>query len=101
MQELRKPSYAEICQRIREAPASQAPPHTPKDARATCGAPAGEDRKCDAVPADGGRVAEHRSTRETYSSSSSSSSSSCSSRPGSVALGRGPPPREARRPPSH
>ncbi|CAL8277079.1 unnamed protein product [Lota lota] len=98
--QLRKPSYAEICQRIKEAPASQPPPPpTPKDARPACGL---QDRKCDAPLADGGRAAEHRAARETYSSSSSSSSSSCSSsRPGSVAQGRGPHPREARRPPSH
>ncbi|XP_035526226.1 la-related protein 4B [Morone saxatilis] len=43
--ELRKPSYAEICQRVKDAPTLQQPP-TPKEAKPACGAPAGEERKC-------------------------------------------------------
>uniref|UniRef100_A0A8C3B242 La ribonucleoprotein 4B n=1 Tax=Cyclopterus lumpus TaxID=8103 RepID=A0A8C3B242_CYCLU len=42
--ELRKPSYAEICQRVKDFPTSQQPP-TPKDAKPACAASAGEDRK--------------------------------------------------------
>ncbi|XP_040026828.2 la-related protein 4B isoform X1 [Gasterosteus aculeatus] len=40
--ELRKPSYAEICQRIKDSPTSQQPP-PPKEAKP---AGAGEDKKC-------------------------------------------------------
>uniref|UniRef100_A0A8C4ICA0 La ribonucleoprotein 4B n=1 Tax=Dicentrarchus labrax TaxID=13489 RepID=A0A8C4ICA0_DICLA len=43
-QELRKPSYAEICQRVKDAPTLQQPP-TPKEAKPACAAPAGEERK--------------------------------------------------------
>ncbi|XP_024921834.1 la-related protein 4B isoform X2 [Cynoglossus semilaevis] len=43
--ELRKPSYAEICQRVKDNPASQPTP-TNKEAKPACGAPAGEERKC-------------------------------------------------------
>uniref|UniRef100_A0A8C3AZZ9 La ribonucleoprotein 4B n=1 Tax=Cyclopterus lumpus TaxID=8103 RepID=A0A8C3AZZ9_CYCLU len=79
--ELRKPSYAEICQRVKDFPTSQQPP-TPKDAKPACAASAGEDRKCpDAVPPTGESKA-----RETYPASS---------KPGSAAVR---PPREARRP---
>uniref|UniRef100_A0A671Z4T4 La ribonucleoprotein 4B n=1 Tax=Sparus aurata TaxID=8175 RepID=A0A671Z4T4_SPAAU len=42
--ELRKPSYAEICQRVKDAPTLQQPP-TPKEAKPACAAPAGEERK--------------------------------------------------------
>ncbi|KAG7276068.1 hypothetical protein CRUP_020590 [Coryphaenoides rupestris] len=102
--ELRKPSYAEICQRIKEGPASQPGPHAPKDPRPPPSG-SGEDRR--GPPTDAPPTAEPRATRETYSSSSSSSSSSSCSKPGSVAgalaLARGPPSsREGRRaPPSH
>ncbi|XP_037313821.2 la-related protein 4B [Pungitius pungitius] len=76
--ELRKPSYAEICQRIKDSPTSQQP-QPPKEAK-----PAGEDRKCPdaAAPPTG----EPRA-RETYPPA-------CS-KPGSAAAR---PPREARRP---
>uniref|UniRef100_A0A8C7UA50 La ribonucleoprotein 4B n=1 Tax=Oncorhynchus mykiss TaxID=8022 RepID=A0A8C7UA50_ONCMY len=78
--ELRKPSYAEICQRIKDhAPTLQAP----KEAKpASSAASAGEERKCtDAAPGDRG---EPKVPRETYP---------CSSK--SATLGR---PREVRRP---
>uniref|UniRef100_A0A7N6AQX5 HTH La-type RNA-binding domain-containing protein n=1 Tax=Anabas testudineus TaxID=64144 RepID=A0A7N6AQX5_ANATE len=42
--ELRKPSYAEICQRVKDAPTLQQP-LTPKEAKPACAAPAGEERK--------------------------------------------------------
>uniref|UniRef100_A0A3Q3QQQ3 HTH La-type RNA-binding domain-containing protein n=1 Tax=Monopterus albus TaxID=43700 RepID=A0A3Q3QQQ3_MONAL len=42
--ELRKPSYAEICQRVKDAPTLQQPA-TPKEAKPACTAPAGEERK--------------------------------------------------------
>ncbi|KAG7234353.1 hypothetical protein INR49_004875 [Caranx melampygus] len=102
--ELRKPSYAEICQRVKDAPSSQPP--TAKEAKPACAAPsAGDDRKCpDASPAPPAEA----KARETYPSSSSSSSSSTStstsssssssSKPGSAAIAPGRPPREARRP---
>ncbi|PWA30092.1 hypothetical protein CCH79_00009776 [Gambusia affinis] len=60
--ELRKPSYAEICQRAKDAPT---PPHSgpPKEAKPSCAAPAGEERKCsDASSTPSG---EHK-PRETY-----------------------------------
>lgn len=90
--ELRKPSYAEICQRVKDAPASQTPP-APKEAKPAC---TGDDRKCPEAPAPTGEA----KTRETHppSASSSSSSSSSSSKPGSTAVAPGRPPREARRP---
>uniref|UniRef100_A0A8C7L9N4 La ribonucleoprotein 4B n=1 Tax=Oncorhynchus kisutch TaxID=8019 RepID=A0A8C7L9N4_ONCKI len=78
--ELRKPSYAEICQRIKDhAPTLQAP----KEAKpASSAASAGEEKKCtDAAPGDRG---EPKVPRETYP---------CSSK--SATLGR---PREVRRP---
>uniref|UniRef100_A0A673AAV0 La ribonucleoprotein 4B n=1 Tax=Sphaeramia orbicularis TaxID=375764 RepID=A0A673AAV0_9TELE len=75
--ELRKPSYAEICQRVKDTPASQQPP-TPKEAKPAC---MGDDRKCPETPIPTGEA----KTRETHPPSSSSSSSSS-------------PPREARRP---
>uniref|UniRef100_A0A665XGC3 HTH La-type RNA-binding domain-containing protein n=1 Tax=Echeneis naucrates TaxID=173247 RepID=A0A665XGC3_ECHNA len=43
-QELRKPSYAEICQRVKDAPTLQQPP-TPKETKPASAAPAGEERK--------------------------------------------------------
>uniref|UniRef100_A0A8D0A6C6 La ribonucleoprotein 4B n=1 Tax=Sander lucioperca TaxID=283035 RepID=A0A8D0A6C6_SANLU len=42
--ELRKPSYAEICQRVKDTATSQHPP-TPKEAKPACAAPGGEERK--------------------------------------------------------
>uniref|UniRef100_A0A4W5QJB9 La ribonucleoprotein 4B n=1 Tax=Hucho hucho TaxID=62062 RepID=A0A4W5QJB9_9TELE len=78
--ELRKPSYAEICQRIKDhAPTLQAP----KEAKpASSAASAGEERKCtDVAPGDRG---EPKVPRET---------NPCSSK--SATLGR---PREVRRP---
>uniref|UniRef100_A0A8C7PZ80 La ribonucleoprotein 4B n=1 Tax=Oncorhynchus mykiss TaxID=8022 RepID=A0A8C7PZ80_ONCMY len=66
VQELRKPSYAEICQRIKDhAPTLQAP----KEAKpASSAASAGEERKCpDAAPGDRG---EPKAPRETYPGSS-------------------------------
>ncbi|XP_007541128.1 la-related protein 4B isoform X4 [Poecilia formosa] len=60
--ELRKPSYAEICQRAKDAPT---PLHSApsKEAKPSCVAPTGEERKCsDASSAPPG---EHK-PRETY-----------------------------------
>uniref|UniRef100_A0A3B5Q3X7 La ribonucleoprotein 4B n=1 Tax=Xiphophorus maculatus TaxID=8083 RepID=A0A3B5Q3X7_XIPMA len=60
--ELRKPSYAEICQRAKDAPT---PLHSAplKEAKPSCASPAGEERKCsDASSAPSG---EHK-PRETY-----------------------------------
>lgn len=85
-QELRKPSYAEICQRVKDAPTLQQPP-TPKEAKPACAAPAGEERKCPDASIPAGEA----KARETYPSSSSSSS-----KPGSATPGR--PPRDGRRP---
>uniref|UniRef100_A0A3B4TTS4 La ribonucleoprotein 4B n=1 Tax=Seriola dumerili TaxID=41447 RepID=A0A3B4TTS4_SERDU len=83
--ELRKPSYAEICQRVKDAPTLQQPP-TPKEAKPACAAPsAGEERKCPDAPAP----AAEAKARETYPPSS---------KPGSAAVTPGRPPREARRP---
>ncbi|XP_068197676.1 la-related protein 4B-like [Antennarius striatus] len=59
--ELRKPSYAEICQRVKD-PSSLQPPPTPKEAKPACPAPTGEDRKCP----DGASPAGDAKTRETY-----------------------------------
>ncbi|KAM9460365.1 la-related protein 4B-like isoform 5-T5 [Salvelinus alpinus] len=78
--ELRKPSYAEICQRIKDhAPTLQAP----KEAKpASSAASAGEERKCtDAAPGDRG---EPKAPRETY--------------PGSFKPANPGRPREVRRP---
>ncbi|XP_076602025.1 la-related protein 4B isoform X4 [Chaetodon auriga] len=80
--ELRKPSYAEICQRVKDAPTLQQPP-TPKEAKPACAAPTGEERKCP----DASIPAVEAKARETYPPSS---------KPGSAAPGR--PPRDARRP---
>ncbi|XP_074506171.1 la-related protein 4B-like isoform X3 [Sebastes fasciatus] len=82
--ELRKPSYAEICQRVKDAPTLQQPP-TPKEAKPACAAPAGEERKCP----DAATPAGEAKARETYPPSS---------KPGSAAVTSGRPPREARRP---
>ncbi|XP_035987144.1 la-related protein 4B isoform X1 [Fundulus heteroclitus] len=80
--ELRKPSYAEICQRAKDVPTSL---HSPKEAKPSCTAPAGEERKCTDASTPSG---EHK-TRETYHPSSKAG-------PASVAQGR--PPKEGRRP---
>ncbi|XP_049930517.1 la-related protein 4B-like isoform X3 [Epinephelus moara] len=82
--ELRKPSYAEICQRVKDAPTVQQPP-TPKEAKPACAAPTGEERKC----SDAATPAGEAKARETYPPSS---------KPGSAAVTPGRPPREARRP---
>lgn len=60
-QELRKPSYAEICQRAKDTQASQPPP-PPKEAKPACTAPAGEERKCPDGPVPAGEA----KARETY-----------------------------------
>uniref|UniRef100_A0A668ANN0 La ribonucleoprotein 4B n=1 Tax=Myripristis murdjan TaxID=586833 RepID=A0A668ANN0_9TELE len=52
--ELRKPSYAEICQRIKDAPTLQPPQGAPKEAKPACAAPAGEERKCPDASAPAG-----------------------------------------------
>uniref|UniRef100_A0A665XFH9 HTH La-type RNA-binding domain-containing protein n=1 Tax=Echeneis naucrates TaxID=173247 RepID=A0A665XFH9_ECHNA len=78
--ELRKPSYAEICQRVKDAPTLQQPP-TPKETKPASAAPAGEERKCP----DASTPAAEAKTRETYPKS------------GSAAVTPGRPPREARR----
>uniref|UniRef100_A0A8C7GWK8 La ribonucleoprotein 4B n=1 Tax=Oncorhynchus kisutch TaxID=8019 RepID=A0A8C7GWK8_ONCKI len=64
--ELRKPSYAEICQRIKDhAPTLQAPKEVKP---ASSAASTGEERKCpDAAPGDRG---EPKAPRETYPGSS-------------------------------
>lgn len=59
--ELRKPSYAEICQRAKDTQASQPPP-PPKEAKPACTAPAGEERKCPDGPVPAGEA----KARETY-----------------------------------
>uniref|UniRef100_A0A668ADG3 La ribonucleoprotein 4B n=1 Tax=Myripristis murdjan TaxID=586833 RepID=A0A668ADG3_9TELE len=84
--ELRKPSYAEICQRIKDAPTLQPPQGAPKEAKPACAAPAGEERKCPDASAPAGEP----KPRETYPPSS---------KPGAAAVTPGRPPREARRPP--
>ncbi|XP_069367663.1 la-related protein 4B isoform X17 [Paralichthys olivaceus] len=83
--ELRKPSYAEICQRVKDAPTLQQPP-TPKEAKPPCAVPAGEERKCPDASANAGEA----KFRETHPPSS---------KPGSAAITPGRPPREGRRPP--
>ncbi|KAM3604418.1 uncharacterized protein V6R79_010892 [Siganus canaliculatus] len=80
--ELRKPSYAEICQRVKDAPTLQQSP-TPKEAKPGCTAPAGEERKCP----DASILAGEAKVRETYPPSS---------KPSSATPGR--PPSNARRP---
>ncbi|XP_067462825.1 la-related protein 4B isoform X3 [Thunnus thynnus] len=82
--ELRKPSYAEICQRVKDTPTLQQPP-TPKEAKPACAASAGEERKCPDASIPAGEA----KTRETYPTSSKT---------GSAAVTSGRPPREARRP---
>lgn len=82
--ELRKPSYAEICQRVKDAPTLQQPA-TPKEAKPACTAPAGEERK---FP-DASILAGETKARETCPPSSKSSS---------MAVTPGRPAREARRP---
>uniref|UniRef100_A0A8C6PRB6 La ribonucleoprotein 4B n=1 Tax=Nothobranchius furzeri TaxID=105023 RepID=A0A8C6PRB6_NOTFU len=63
--EQRKPSYAEICQRVKDTPSSQHSP-TPKEAKPTCATATAEDRKCtDPSPSSGEAKA-----RETHHSSS-------------------------------
>ncbi|MEQ2174672.1 hypothetical protein GOODEAATRI_010132 [Goodea atripinnis] len=83
-QELRKPSYAEICQRAKDAPTSLHSA-TPKEAKPSCAAPAGEERKCTDTSTPSG---EHKA-RETYHPSSKAG-------PASVTQGR--PLKEGRRP---
>ncbi|KAM4605022.1 la-related protein 4B [Polymixia lowei] len=87
--ELRKPSYAEICQRIKDSPTLQQP-QVPKEAKPACATPAGEERKCSDTPAgDMGSGRGEAKARETYPSS----------KPGSAAgASQGRPPRESRRP---
>ncbi|XP_037538353.1 la-related protein 4B isoform X1 [Nematolebias whitei] len=82
--ELRKPSYAEICQRVKDTPTLQHSP-IPKEAKPTCGAVTAEDRKC----TDPSTPAGEAKARETYHSSS---------KPGSVSGTPGRPLKEARRP---
>ncbi|XP_055359613.1 la-related protein 4B-like isoform X2 [Betta splendens] len=80
--ELRKPSYAEICQRVKDTPTSQQP-QIPKEAKPPCAASAGEDRKCP----DACNQAEAKA-RETFP---------CS-KLGLTVSNSGRPPRENRRP---
>ncbi|XP_026169750.1 la-related protein 4B isoform X2 [Mastacembelus armatus] len=82
--ELRKPSYAEICQRVKDTPTLQQP-MIPKEAKPACAAPAGEERKCPDASTPSGEA----KARETYPPSS---------KPGSAAVTTGRPAREARRP---
>ncbi|XP_041847618.1 la-related protein 4B isoform X2 [Melanotaenia boesemani] len=82
--ELRKPSYAEICQRVKDTPTSHQPP-TPKEAKPTCAAATAEDRKCTDASTPSGEA----KARETYHPSS---------KPGSAAGAPGRPPKETRRP---
>ncbi|XP_072219479.1 la-related protein 4B isoform X2 [Leuresthes tenuis] len=83
--ELRKPSYAEICQRVKDTPTSSQQPPTPKEAKPTCAASTAEDRKCTDAPTPSGEA----KARETYHP--------CS-KPGSAAVTTGRPLKEARRP---
>lgn len=82
-QELRKPSYAEICQRVKDTQTLQPPPPPPKEAKPACTAPAGEERKCPDASIPAGEA----KSRETYLPSS---------KPSLAPSAR--PPREARRP---
>ncbi|XP_038159153.1 la-related protein 4B isoform X1 [Cyprinodon tularosa] len=82
--EQKKPSYAEICQRVKENPTSLHSAPT-KEAKPSCAAPAGEERKCTDTPTPSG---EHKA-RETYHPSSKGG-------PASVTQGR--PLKEGRRP---
>ncbi|KAM4728297.1 la-related protein 4B [Anableps anableps] len=90
--ELRKPSYAEICQRAKEAPTllHSAPP---KEAKPSCAAPAGEERKCTDASTPS---AEHK-PRETYHPSSKAGPSATQGRP--LKEGRRPAGRWASPPP--
>ncbi|XP_056149436.1 la-related protein 4B [Lampris incognitus] len=85
--ESRKPSYAEICQRIKDAPTLQQP-QPPKEAKTACAAPAGEDRKCSDASSPAGDSRGEAKARETYPPS----------KPGSAAIATGRPLREARKP---
>ncbi|XP_065809640.1 la-related protein 4B-like isoform X1 [Labrus bergylta] len=85
--ELRKPSYAEICQRSKDASTSQQPAN-PKEAKPASSAPAGEERKCP----DASTPAGDAKARETYHTSSKAGSAAAAT----TTPGR--PPREARRP---
>ncbi|KAL3988958.1 hypothetical protein ACER0C_013276 [Sarotherodon galilaeus] len=82
--EQRKPSYAEICQRVKDAPTLQQPT-TPKEAKPACAATAGEERKCPDASTPSGEA----KARETYHPSS---------KPGSTGSTTGRPPKEVRRP---
>uniref|UniRef100_A0A669C0J4 La ribonucleoprotein 4B n=1 Tax=Oreochromis niloticus TaxID=8128 RepID=A0A669C0J4_ORENI len=82
--EQRKPSYAEICQRVKDAPTLQQPT-TPKEAKPACAATAGEERKCPDASTPSGEA----KARETYHPSS---------KPGSTGSTTGRPPKELRRP---
>ncbi|XP_034038305.1 la-related protein 4B isoform X2 [Thalassophryne amazonica] len=80
--ELKKPSYAEICQRVKDTPASQQPP-APKEAKPACVNT--EEKKCPEILTPVGET----KTRETYAASSKS---------GVATITTSRPPREARRP---
>ncbi|XP_036072181.1 la-related protein 4B isoform X2 [Oryzias melastigma] len=80
--ELRKPSYAEICQRAKDAAASQQVA-TPKEAKPPCVTAAAEDRKCTDAPSPSVEA----KARETYHASA---------KPGSANPAR--PLKEGRRP---
>ncbi|XP_005752477.1 la-related protein 4B isoform X3 [Pundamilia nyererei] len=82
--EQRKPSYAEICQRVKDTPTLQQPT-TPKEAKPACAATAGEERKCPDASTPSGEA----KARETYHSSS---------KPSSTGATTGRPPKEVRRP---
>ncbi|XP_035771479.1 la-related protein 4B-like [Neolamprologus brichardi] len=82
--EQRKPSYAEICQRVKDAPTLQQPT-TPKEAKPACAATAGEERKCPDASTPSGEA----KARETYHPSS---------KPSSTGATTGRPPKEVRRP---
>ncbi|KAM6919106.1 LOW QUALITY PROTEIN: la-related protein 4B [Xenentodon cancila] len=82
--ELRKPSYAEICQRAKDAPTSQQPP-TPKEAKPASAAAAAEERKCTDASTPSGEA----KARETYHTASKSNSAT---------VNAGRPLKEARRP---
>ncbi|XP_063318322.1 la-related protein 4B isoform X3 [Pelmatolapia mariae] len=82
--EQRKPSYAEICQRVKDAPTLQQPT-TPKEAKPACAATAGEERKCPDTSTPSGEA----KARETYHPSS---------KPSSTGATTGRPPKEVRRP---
>uniref|UniRef100_A0A3Q2WJI8 La ribonucleoprotein 4B n=1 Tax=Haplochromis burtoni TaxID=8153 RepID=A0A3Q2WJI8_HAPBU len=82
--EQRKPSYAEICQRVKDTPTLQQPT-TPKEAKPACAATAGEERKCPDASTPSGEA----KARETYHPSS---------KPSSTGATTGRPPKEVRRP---